>query len=84
MGGFYQNRSHLCNVTLSNYWIPKYKILSASELPTVNLQLLDTFQSYIEDDDDYPNDASSSANIYCRIEPVQLDASVLSGELPTN
>jgi hypothetical protein len=60
-------RIHYSSKVLGDYWIPKYKILSASELPTVNLQLLDTFQSYIEDDDDYPNDASLDYIAFCDV-----------------
>ena len=73
-------RIHYASRRFDDYWIPKYKILSTSELTSVNLQLLDTFHSYIEGDDDYSNDASLDYIAFCDVGDGNFLALLMEGE----
>lgn len=73
-------RIHHAPKRFDDYWIPKYKILGTSELTSVNLQLLDTFHSYIEDDENYSKDVRLDYIAFCDVGDGNFLALLTEGE----
>jgi hypothetical protein len=73
-------RIHHAPKRFGDFWLPKYRVLGTSELASVNLQLLDTYLSYVEEDEDYSDNTRLDYVAFCDVGDGNFLALLLEGQ----